>query len=58
MKRLRKAAGIVLATLREIFDEAAYARYLDRHNLTSSPQTYKTFWREREAIHARRTRCC
>jgi Selenoprotein, putative len=58
MKRLRKAAAIVLDTLREIFDEAAYARYLDRHNLTSSPQAYENFWREREAVHARRTRCC
>jgi hypothetical protein len=45
-------------TLREIFDEASYARFLRRAQMTSSPQAYAAFWRERECGHARRPRCC
>ena len=36
MNRFVKAARILLATLREIFDEAAYARFLDRTQMASS----------------------
>ena len=58
MIRLRHAARILLATLREIFDESSYARFLQRERLTSSPESYAAFWRERENAHARRPRCC
>jgi hypothetical protein len=58
MKRLRRALGILLAVLREIFDEASYARFLHRTNLSSSPGAYAAYWREREASHARKPRCC
>jgi hypothetical protein len=58
MKRLLKAGGILLATLREIFDEAAYARFLQRSRMISSQAAYAAFWREREAMQARRPRCC
>jgi len=58
MKRLLKAGGILLATLREIFDEAAYARFLQRTRMISSQAAYAAFWREREAMQARRPRCC
>ena len=58
MNRIVKAARILLATLREIFDEAAYARFLRRSQMASSPAAYAAFWRERESSHARRPRCC
>jgi hypothetical protein len=48
----------VLAVLREIFDEASYVRFLRRTNVTSSPAAYASYWREREATHARKPRCC
>lgn len=58
MNRLRRAARIVLQTLREIFDEAAYARFLQSAGLPSSPSAYASFWRERESVHAKRMKCC
>jgi hypothetical protein len=58
MTRLIRAAQIVLATLREIFDEAPYARFLTRNRIASSPQAYAAFRQEFEAAKARRPRCC
>jgi hypothetical protein len=58
MNRLLKAARIVAAALREIFDETAYQRFLTRARLPSSPQAYAAFWREREANTTPRPRCC
>ena len=58
MNRLRKILRILLAALREIFDEAAYERFLERASLASSPQAYSEFLREREGISASRPRCC
>ena len=58
MSRMVKAIRIFVATLREIFDEAAYARFLGRSQMESSPAAYAAFWREREAGQARRTKCC
>jgi hypothetical protein len=58
MKRLLKAARILLATLHEIFDESAYERFLQRRQMISSQAAYAAFWRERESGHARRPRCC
>lgn len=58
MKRMVKAARILLATLREIFDEAAYQRFLSRSQLQSSPDAYAAFWRERQSAAARPTKCC
>lgn len=49
---------IMIAALREIFDEAAYARFLQRHQIPSSPHAYASFLRERESAAARRIRCC
>jgi len=46
------------AALREIFDEAAYGRFLARENLTSSSMAYAAFRREQELAKARRPRCC
>lgn len=57
-KRLPKAFQILLATLREIFDESAYARFLRRTQMQSSPSAYAAFWRERETSVQRKPRCC
>ena len=57
MSNLLSAARILLATLREIFDEAAYERFLVRARLESSPDAYAQFWRERDGAKPR-PRCC
>lgn len=44
--------------LREIFDESAYARYLTRHQLAPSRETYAAFSRENDLTKLRRPRCC
>ncbi|HEY4902157.1 MAG TPA: hypothetical protein VIH89_01665 [Candidatus Sulfotelmatobacter sp.] len=58
MNHLVRVLRILRATLREIFDEASYARFLQRTNASSSPGAYAAYWREREASHARKPRCC
>ena len=58
MSRILKAGRIFLATLREIFDEAAYARFLRRTEMQPSRESYAAFWRERESSQARRPKCC
>jgi hypothetical protein len=62
MKQVQEAihnfTATVFATLREIFDEAAYARFLDRAGMVSSSEAYAEFSRERENNCARRPRCC
>jgi hypothetical protein len=57
-KQMLNFARIFLATMREIFDEAPYARFLQRAETASSPQAYAAFCREREHRNARRPRCC
>jgi hypothetical protein len=58
MNWIRSFARILLATLREIFDEAPYARFLQRTHARSSPGAYAAFRREHEHRQARRPRCC
>jgi len=55
---ITKATKVMLATLREIFDESAYARFLERAKLQSSCDAYAAFCREREAVKNRCHRCC
>jgi hypothetical protein len=50
--------GIIRATLREIFDENAYDRFLARTHRARSAESYRAFMREREAGMAKRPRCC
>jgi len=52
------ATRLLLATLREIFDESAYSRFLARHEMSSCPSAYAAFLREQEGIKARRPKCC
>jgi hypothetical protein len=58
MTRIAAGLRILWAALREIFDEAAYGRFLERTRLSSSPAAYAAFCRERESVSARRPRCC
>ena len=58
MSRLAKATRILLATLREIFDESAYERFLRRTQMASSPVAYAAFREEFEESKTRRPKCC
>lgn len=49
---------VLLATLREIFDENAYKRFLLRTGGSVSAQSYRAFMSERETAMAKRPRCC
>jgi hypothetical protein len=49
---------LFLSTLREIFDESAYARFLARHSISSCPNAYAAFLCEHGAAKARRPKCC
>jgi hypothetical protein len=55
---LSQMASVSRAILREIFDEAAYQRFLDRSQLESSPSAYAVFQQENEQAKSRRPRCC
>jgi hypothetical protein len=48
----------LVATLREIFDEAAYARFLSRTGIESSSFAYAEFRRESDEAKMRRPKCC
>ncbi len=58
MKRIISGWYILVATLREIFDEAAYARFLNRAGIASSSEAYAAFRREFEEAKMRRPKCC
>jgi hypothetical protein len=53
-----RALSLVMAALREIFDETAYARFLNRRQMVSSREAYAAFCREYDMAKARRPRCC
>jgi hypothetical protein len=55
---LNMVAGVLRSAVREIFDESAYARFLERHHLTSSRHAYAAFLRESQCQRERRPRCC
>ena len=58
MSRFVKAARIMMATLREIFDEAAYERFLTRTQMRSSAKAYAAFRDEFEEAKTRKPKCC
>jgi hypothetical protein len=58
MKRIVSSWRTLMATLREIFDEAAYARFLNRAGVASSRAAYAAFRREFEEAKVRRAKCC
>jgi hypothetical protein len=56
--RFTSALALLAAALREIFDESAYSRFLERRQMASSRQAYAAFCKESESARARRPRCC
>jgi hypothetical protein len=52
------SAAVLIATLKEVFDESAYQRFLDGRRLQSSPEAYAMFQQENELAKSRRPRCC
>ena len=55
---MRRTLSVILSILREIFDESAYARSLERRQLTTSPHAYAEFLTESRQRRERRPRCC
>ena len=49
---------VIRAVLTEIFEESAYARFLERQGISSSREAYSEFLSETEAARVRRPRCC
>ena len=58
MSRIFEALRTLRAILREIFDEAAYDRFLSRRQMRSSPASYAAFRQEFEEAKTRRPKCC
>ena len=55
---MRTCAGTVVEALREIFDEAAYARFLRSEGVENSREAYGRYLRETREARERRPRCC
>ena len=55
---MKRFFELLLAALREIFDESAYQRFLAREGVAASRGSYADFLREHEVHKARRPRCC
>jgi hypothetical protein len=49
---------LLLAALREIFDESAYDRFLLRTHESRSVASYRAFTLERDAAMLKKPRCC
>ena len=58
LPRLTNAIQILHAVLREIFDESAYHRFLQRTHTSRSVASYRAFTRERDAAMLKKPRCC
>ena len=55
---IAKALRTLRATLREIFDESAYDRFLLRTHASRSIASYREFTSERDAAIVKKPRCC
>jgi hypothetical protein len=55
---MKRAWQLLWQALREIFDEAAYERYLDRQQECAGPTSYAAFLAESRSQRERRPRCC
>jgi hypothetical protein len=58
LSAISRVASLGLDALREIFDESAYRRFLDRSRLESSATAYAIFQQENEQAKSSRPRCC
>ena len=53
-----RIGSVARSMLLEIFEESAYARFLERRRIATSTQAYGDFLRETQAHRERRPRCC
>ena len=58
LEMMNRVAQTIRATLREIFDESAYDRFLLRTHESRSIASYRAFTRERDAAMLKKPRCC
>ena len=58
MVRIRRFWSILMGILREISDESAYQRHLDRHRCEHSGQEYRRFAECRLRQKYQRAKCC
>jgi hypothetical protein len=58
LEMMNRLMQTIRATLREIFDESAYERFLLRTHASRSTASYREFIRERDAAMLKRPRCC
>jgi hypothetical protein len=57
-QRFKSALHVLRSALREIFDESAYERFLQRTKTLHSAESYRAFMCERESAAAQKPRCC
>jgi hypothetical protein len=55
---MKRIAALVVATLREIFDESAYRRFLERTGRQPSRAAWEEFLSEHAAGKCKRPKCC
>ena len=55
---MERVMRTVCMVLREIFEESAYARFLQRQRMGSSREAYAGFLRESQQCREKRARCC
>ena len=58
MRRLRGFGRFILQLVRELADEAAYARHLARNGATASAHEWRRFSEERMLSRYSRPKCC
>jgi hypothetical protein len=58
LEMMNRVMQTIRTTLREIFDESAYERFLLRTHASRSVVSYRAFTRERDAAMLKRPRCC
>ncbi len=58
MTRMKKAAALVMALLRELADENAYHRHLAAHGRPHSGAEWRRFSDERLRARYTRAKCC
>lgn len=58
MSRIRRAAELFLALLRELADESAYQRYLKARGVGPSPDEWRHFSDARLAARFGQPKCC
>ena len=58
MHSLLRFTQLTWATLREIFDESAYTRFLARAGASASRESYEEFLKENETARLKKPRCC